>query len=92
MLEAIIVGPGQIAPTYAALAFPAGFGWIADRGLIKAHDLSKLEVVAIVITTEVMIFATYVIARLSRREDFDLLVREVTRIGEELAQPIGTAA
>jgi serine/threonine-protein kinase len=55
------------AITYAALALPIGFGWIPDRGLVRVPELTMVETFMVVGAVEVIFFATYAIARLSRR-------------------------
>lgn len=48
-------------------------GTIADPGLINASGLGILEMIAIVSLVEVLIFATYMVARMSRRATEDAL-------------------
>lgn len=58
---------------YAALAVPIGLGLTPDRGLIPAPDLTTLEVIMVVGAVEVVYFATYAVARLSRRATVNAL-------------------
>ena len=55
------------AGVYAGIAVPIGLGWLPDLGLIRPQHLEPLEMLLVVAAVEVIFFATYAIARLSRR-------------------------
>ncbi len=60
---------------YAAMAVPIGLGWLPDRGLLPVRELSGLEVGIVVAAVEVIFFATYTIARISRRATEDAIAQ-----------------
>ncbi|RLB63218.1 MAG: hypothetical protein DRI90_07320 [Deltaproteobacteria bacterium] len=69
--------------TYLVLSVPVAFGWIADRGLIKMHDLSPVEATMSILVVETIFLATFLIARYSRHateralEEHDQAVRVI---------------
>jgi len=55
------------AVTYAIMTGLVAFGVIRDRGLVQPIELSLLESLVVITAVQVLFFATYLIARASRR-------------------------
>ncbi|MEQ9321475.1 MAG: serine/threonine-protein kinase [Polyangiaceae bacterium] len=52
---------------YVAMALPIALGWVVDRGVVRGDELGRAEALMLVFAVQVVFFATYSIARLSRR-------------------------
>jgi serine/threonine-protein kinase len=55
------------AVSYAAMALPIAMRWLPDPGLVSAPMLTRPEALLVATGVEVIFFATFVIARFSRR-------------------------
>jgi eukaryotic-like serine/threonine-protein kinase len=74
---------GTCSVAYAAMALPIALGWLPDGGLLRLGDVAASDAVVLVFAVEVVFFATYSVARLSRRAsehalaDHDRAVRAI---------------